>query len=71
MLKTSNHAGVEGYIIKNIRNQVEFSLQVGEKPTQNITLLNLNTNNSDPSSNMGLVSRTLMVFDLLILFEGV
>lgn len=54
MLKTSNHAGVEGYIIKNIRNQVEFSLQVGEKLTENITLLNLNTNNSDPTSNMGL-----------------
>lgn len=71
MLKTSNHAGVEGYIIKNIRNQVEFSLQVGEKPTENITLLNLNTNNSDPTSNMCLVSRTMMVFDLLILFEGV
>ncbi|XP_030584139.1 glomulin-like isoform X1 [Archocentrus centrarchus] len=25
MLKTSNHAGVESYIIKNIRNQFEFS----------------------------------------------
>ncbi|XP_042272140.1 glomulin-like [Thunnus maccoyii] len=29
MLKTSNHSGVEGYIIKNIRNQVEFSLKPG------------------------------------------
>lgn len=58
-------------MIKNIRNQVEFSLQVGEKPTENIPLLSLNTNNSDPTSNMGLVSRTLMVLDLLILFEGV
>lgn len=58
-------------MIKNIRNQVEFSLQVGEKPTENITLLSLNTNNSDHTSNMGLVSRTLMVLDLLILFEGV
>lgn len=27
MLKTSHHAGVEGYIIKNIKNQIEFSLQ--------------------------------------------
>lgn len=71
MLKTSNHAGVEGYIIKNIRNQVEFSLQVREKPTENIMLLNLNTNNSDPTSNMSLVLGTLMVYDLLILFEGV
>ncbi|XP_056269972.1 glomulin-like isoform X2 [Pseudoliparis swirei] len=29
MLKTSNHAGVESYIIKNIRNQVEFSMKPG------------------------------------------
>ncbi|XP_056894416.1 glomulin, FKBP associated protein b isoform X1 [Takifugu flavidus] len=29
MLRTSNHAGLEGYIIKNIRNQVEFSIQSG------------------------------------------
>ncbi|XP_059196955.1 glomulin-like [Centropristis striata] len=29
MLKTSNHAGVESYIVKNIRNQVEFSMEVG------------------------------------------
>lgn len=28
MLITSNHAGLEGYIIKNIRKQVEFSMQV-------------------------------------------
>uniref|UniRef100_A0A8C2ZMD8 Glomulin, FKBP associated protein b n=1 Tax=Cyclopterus lumpus TaxID=8103 RepID=A0A8C2ZMD8_CYCLU len=28
MLKTSNHAGVESYIVKNIRNQVEFSMKV-------------------------------------------
>ncbi|KAF4117046.1 glomulin, FKBP associated protein a [Onychostoma macrolepis] len=27
MLKTSHHAGVEGYIIKNIKNQVDFSLR--------------------------------------------
>ncbi|XP_058494758.1 glomulin-like [Solea solea] len=27
MLKTSSHAGVEGYIVKNIRNQVEFSME--------------------------------------------
>ncbi|XP_035509612.1 glomulin-like [Morone saxatilis] len=29
MLKTSNHAGVESYIVKNIRNQVDFSVQSG------------------------------------------
>uniref|UniRef100_A0A3Q0SM18 Glomulin, FKBP associated protein b n=1 Tax=Amphilophus citrinellus TaxID=61819 RepID=A0A3Q0SM18_AMPCI len=29
MLKTSNHAGVESYIIKNIRNQFEFSTKQG------------------------------------------
>ncbi|KAM7388732.1 hypothetical protein PAMP_024886 [Pampus punctatissimus] len=29
MLKTSNHSGFEGYIVKNIRNQVEFSLKPG------------------------------------------
>uniref|UniRef100_A0A3Q1JDZ1 Uncharacterized protein n=1 Tax=Anabas testudineus TaxID=64144 RepID=A0A3Q1JDZ1_ANATE len=29
MLKTRNHAGVEGYIIKNIKNQVEFSMKPG------------------------------------------
>ncbi|XP_051556412.1 glomulin-like [Myxocyprinus asiaticus] len=29
MLKTSHHAGVEGYIIKNIKNQIEFSLKPG------------------------------------------
>ncbi|XP_065132041.1 glomulin, FKBP associated protein a isoform X1 [Paramisgurnus dabryanus] len=27
MLKTSHHAGVEGYIIKNIRHQIDFSLK--------------------------------------------
>ncbi|CAI5639020.1 unnamed protein product [Oreochromis niloticus] len=29
MLKTSNHAGIESYIIKNIRNQFEFSMTQG------------------------------------------
>ncbi|KAI3369097.1 hypothetical protein L3Q82_026057, partial [Scortum barcoo] len=29
MLKTSNHAGVESYIVKNIRNQVELSMKEG------------------------------------------
>ncbi|XP_038572926.1 glomulin-like [Micropterus salmoides] len=29
MLKTSNHAGVESYIVKNIKNQVEFSMGPG------------------------------------------
>ncbi|XP_056132778.1 glomulin-like [Lampris incognitus] len=29
MLKTSHHAGVEGYITKNIKNQVEFSMKPG------------------------------------------
>lgn len=33
MLKTSNHAGVEGFIVKNIRNQVEISLQVRQRLT--------------------------------------
>lgn len=28
MLKTSHHAGVEGYIIKNIKNQIDFALNV-------------------------------------------
>lgn len=28
MLKTSNHAGIESYIIKNIRNQFELSMKV-------------------------------------------
>ena len=28
MLKISQHSGIEGYIIKNIKNQVEFSLKV-------------------------------------------
>uniref|UniRef100_A0A3P8U8H2 Glomulin, FKBP associated protein b n=1 Tax=Amphiprion percula TaxID=161767 RepID=A0A3P8U8H2_AMPPE len=27
MLKTSSHAGVESYIVKNIRNQIEFSMK--------------------------------------------
>uniref|UniRef100_A0A3Q3WGH8 Uncharacterized protein n=1 Tax=Mola mola TaxID=94237 RepID=A0A3Q3WGH8_MOLML len=29
MLKTSNHSGVEGYIIKNIKNQINSALQPG------------------------------------------
>ncbi|KAM9849297.1 glomulin, FKBP associated protein b [Aulostomus maculatus] len=29
MLKTSQHSGVEGYIVKNIRNQVELSIKLG------------------------------------------
>ncbi|XP_023272274.1 glomulin-like [Seriola lalandi dorsalis] len=29
MLKVSNHAGVESYIVKNIKNQVEFSMKPG------------------------------------------
>ncbi|XP_077440569.1 glomulin-like [Vanacampus margaritifer] len=29
LLKTSKHPGVEGYIVKNIRNQVEFSMKPG------------------------------------------
>ncbi|KAG5847631.1 glomulin, FKBP associated protein a [Anguilla anguilla] len=29
MLKTSNHAGVEGYIVKNIRNQIDYALKPG------------------------------------------
>uniref|UniRef100_A0A667XCB8 Glomulin, FKBP associated protein b n=1 Tax=Myripristis murdjan TaxID=586833 RepID=A0A667XCB8_9TELE len=31
MLKTSNHSGVEGYIVKNIKNQVEFSTKPGNR----------------------------------------
>ncbi|KAM9322404.1 LOW QUALITY PROTEIN: glomulin, FKBP associated protein a [Pholidichthys leucotaenia] len=30
MLKTSNHSGVEGYIIKNIKNQIDIALQPGQ-----------------------------------------
>ncbi|XP_020505115.1 glomulin, FKBP associated protein a [Labrus bergylta] len=29
MLKTSNHSGVEGYVIKNIKNQIDIALQPG------------------------------------------
>ncbi|XP_069049985.1 glomulin, FKBP associated protein a [Lepisosteus oculatus] len=29
LLKTSHHAGVEGYIIKNIKNQIDFALKPG------------------------------------------
>ncbi|KAA8587735.1 hypothetical protein FQN60_016597, partial [Etheostoma spectabile] len=29
MLKTSNHSGVEGYVIKNIKNQIDVALQPG------------------------------------------
>lgn len=28
MLKTSHHSGVEGYVIKNIKNQIDFGLKV-------------------------------------------
>ncbi|XP_072294628.1 glomulin-like [Eucyclogobius newberryi] len=31
MLKTSNHSGIEGFIVKNIRNEVEFSLKSGNE----------------------------------------
>ncbi|XP_054452232.1 glomulin, FKBP associated protein a [Anoplopoma fimbria] len=33
MLKTSHHSGVEGYIIKNIKNQIEKALQPGNSNT--------------------------------------
>ncbi|KAK2895493.1 glomulin, FKBP associated protein a [Channa argus] len=33
MLKTSNHSGVEGYIIKNIKNQIDTALQPGNSNT--------------------------------------
>ncbi|XP_023137673.2 glomulin, FKBP associated protein a [Amphiprion ocellaris] len=33
MLKTSNHSGVEGYIIKNIKNQIDIALQPGNSST--------------------------------------
>ncbi|XP_066508152.1 glomulin-like [Hoplias malabaricus] len=31
LLKTSEHAGVEGYIIKNIKNQIDFALKPGKE----------------------------------------
>ncbi|XP_056460097.1 glomulin-like [Gadus chalcogrammus] len=31
MLKTSQHSGIEGYIVKNIKNQVEFSMKPGNE----------------------------------------
>lgn len=56
MLKTSNHAGVEGFIVKNIRKQVEISLQV----------------DSDSAFDMNLVLRSPhIVFDLLISTGGI
>uniref|UniRef100_A0AAQ6IPN6 Glomulin, FKBP associated protein a n=1 Tax=Anabas testudineus TaxID=64144 RepID=A0AAQ6IPN6_ANATE len=33
MLKTSKHSGVEGYIIKNIKNQIDTALQPGNSNT--------------------------------------
>uniref|UniRef100_A0A096MHK9 Glomulin, FKBP associated protein b n=1 Tax=Poecilia formosa TaxID=48698 RepID=A0A096MHK9_POEFO len=33
MLKTSHHAGVEGYIVNNIRSQIQSSIKVGEANT--------------------------------------
>ncbi|TKS80073.1 Glomulin FK506-binding protein-associated protein [Collichthys lucidus] len=33
MLKTSNHSGVEGYVIKNIKKQTDFALQPGNSNT--------------------------------------
>ncbi|XP_039672845.1 glomulin, FKBP associated protein a [Perca fluviatilis] len=33
MLKTSNHSGVEGYVIKNIKNQIDVALQPGNSNT--------------------------------------
>lgn len=39
MLKTSNHAGVEGFIVQNIRKQVEISLQVRPKLTDLLRFL--------------------------------
>ncbi|XP_034558275.1 glomulin, FKBP associated protein a isoform X2 [Notolabrus celidotus] len=33
MLKTSKHSGVEGYVIKNIKNQVDSALQPGNSNT--------------------------------------
>lgn len=33
MLKTSHHSGVEGYIIKNIKNQIDFALRPGNSNT--------------------------------------
>ncbi|XP_041848567.1 glomulin, FKBP associated protein a [Melanotaenia boesemani] len=33
MLRTSNHSGVVGYVIKNIKNQIDFALQPGNGNT--------------------------------------
>lgn len=33
LLKTSGHSGVEGYIIKNIKNQIDLALQPGKSNT--------------------------------------
>ncbi|XP_018532664.1 glomulin, FKBP associated protein a [Lates calcarifer] len=33
MLTTSNHSGVEGYVIKNIKNQIDVALQPGNSNT--------------------------------------
>uniref|UniRef100_UPI0037E82F42 glomulin, FKBP associated protein a n=1 Tax=Semicossyphus pulcher TaxID=241346 RepID=UPI0037E82F42 len=33
MLKTSSHSGVEGYVIKNIKNQIDAALQPGNSNT--------------------------------------
>uniref|UniRef100_A0A3Q3IFR2 Glomulin, FKBP associated protein a n=1 Tax=Monopterus albus TaxID=43700 RepID=A0A3Q3IFR2_MONAL len=33
MLKTSNHSGIEGYIIKNIKNQIDVALQPSHSNT--------------------------------------
>ncbi|KAM6990325.1 glomulin, FKBP associated protein a [Tautogolabrus adspersus] len=33
MLKTSNHSGVEGYVIKNIKKQIDIALQPGNSNT--------------------------------------
>lgn len=39
MLNTIHHSGIEGYIIKNIKNQIDFALQV----RRNFDKLTVNT----------------------------
>lgn len=41
LLKTSNHAGVEGYIIKNIKDQIHLSVTVSLLPLETIFLLKI------------------------------
>lgn len=37
LLKTSNHSGVEGHIIQNIKNQIDLSLKVRKTDEGNVS----------------------------------